>query len=119
MANGGAAKPKPAAKRIPIEFPKDLDAVYSNGVMLTNTQSEVVIDFLQILPRINKGKAVARVILPPLHAKRLYEILGQSVANFEAQYGEIKMPPTLVDQLFSGPPNSEEGEENRPDSGDI
>ena len=118
MADSGGAKPKPATKRIPIEFPKDLEAVYSNGVLLTNTQSEMVIDFLQILPRTNKGKAVARVVLPPLHAKRLYEILGQSVANFEAQFGEIKMPPNLVDQLFGSQPTGDEGDEGRTEAGE-
>lgn len=112
MTTRGGAKPNPKTKRIAVEFPKDLDAVYSNGVLLTNTQSEVVVDFLQILPRTNKGKAVARVILPPLHAKRLHEILGQSLIKFEDQFGEIKLPPTIVDELFSGPPSGEEEDDD-------
>ena len=117
MTTRGGARNTPQTKRITVEFPKDLEAVYSNGVVLTNTQSEFVVDFLQIMPRTNKGKAVSRVILPPLHAKRLHDILGQSITKFEDQFGEIKLPPTLVDQLFSGQPNAEGDDENEAEAG--
>ena len=98
-------------RRIAIEIPKDLEAAYSNGALITHTQSEMVIDFVQILPRMPKGKAVARVIISPIHAKRLQQVLAQTIANFETQFGEIKLPPTLVDELFRFPPAGEGEEE--------
>jgi hypothetical protein len=43
----------------------------------------------------------------------LQNALAQNVANYERQFGEIKIPhqPSLADQLFRFPPQ-EPGEEN-------
>ena len=108
---GGNPNPqRPSPQRITIEMPKDLQAAYSNGTLITHTQAEMVLDFVQILPRVPKGRVMSRVIMSPMHAKRLHMVLAQTIANYERQFGEIKLPPSLVDQLFRFPPGSE-GEE--------
>lgn len=108
---------KPTRKRITIEMPKDLEAAYSNGTLITHTMAEMVLDFVQILPRVPKGKVVSRVIMSPMHAKRLQQVLTQTIANYERQFGEIRLPPSLVDQLFRFPPGGNEGDDEEDDKG--
>jgi hypothetical protein len=106
-----AQKPKP--KRVSIEIPKDLEAVYANLAFISHTSAEMVMDFAQVLPRMPKGSVVARVIMSPMHAKLLQRALAQNVANYERQFGEIRVAqqPNLADQLFRFPPadDSDEG----------
>ena len=99
-------------KRISIELPKDLDPVYANIAFITHTPAEVIVDLAQIMPRMPNGKVVARVIMSPMHAKSLLQALGQNLATYEQQYGEIRIPtmPHIADQFFRFPPAGESGE---------
>jgi hypothetical protein len=91
--------------RIGLETPPELQAIYSNAALISNTAAELVIDFVQVLPRMSKGRVLSRVILSPLHAKLLLQALGQNVANYERQFGEIRIPSpqNLADQFFRFP----------------
>jgi len=101
-----AQKPKPKPKRISIEIPKGLEAVYANLAFISHTPAEIVIDFAQVLPRMPKGSVVSRVLMSPMHAKMLQSALATNIANYERQFGEIRVPqqPSLADQLFKFPP---------------
>lgn len=108
----------PTAKRISIEIPKDLDAVYANVAFISHTPAELVLDFAQVLPRMLKGSVVARVIMSPMHAKMLQGALAQNIANYEKQFGPIRLPQqqNLADQLFRfKPPGSPEGDDSDQD----
>jgi hypothetical protein len=106
----------PKQKRINIEFPKDLEAVYANVAFISHTPAEIVVDFAQVLPRIPKGNVVSRVIMSPMHAKMLHAALAQNIANFERQFGEIRLPQhmSIADQFFRFPPSGAE-DEGEPD----
>ena len=93
---------KPPPKRISIEIPKDTKGVYANLAFISHTPAEIVLDFAQVLPRMPKGSVVSRVIMSPMHAKLLQKALAQNIANFEKQFGEIRIPhhPNLADQFF-------------------
>ena len=110
-----ANKPAATPKRITIEIPKDLDAVYSNVAMLTHTAAEMIMDFAQVLPRMPKGKVLTRVIMSPMHAKQLQLALNQGIANYERQFGEIKVPqqPSIADQFFNISPNDEDDKDDK------
>jgi hypothetical protein len=103
---------KPTPQRVSIEIPKELDAVYANIAFISHTPAEIVLDFAQFLPRMPKGSVKARVIMSPMHAKMLQTALAQNIANYERQFGEIKIPhqPTLADQLFRFPPQNPDEE---------
>ena len=107
-------KSTPAQKRVTIEIPKDIKPVYANIAFISHTAAEIVIDFAQVLPRMPKGYVVSRVLMSPMHAKLLQGALAQNIANYERQFGEIRLPqqPSLADQLFRFPPSDE------PESGD-
>jgi hypothetical protein len=114
-----ASSPKPTQKpkRVTIELPKDLKAVYANAALISHSPAEIVIDFAQVLPRTPKGAVLSRIVMSPLHAKLLQIALAQNIGNYERQFGEIRLPKqqTLADQLFKFQPPEGSGEEDQPD----
>lgn len=108
--------PKPTAKRISIDIPKELEAVYANVAFISHTPAELVLDFAQVLPRSVRGQVKARVIMSPMHAKMLQKALAQNIANYERQFGEIRMPMTLADQFFRFP-QGESDNDNKDEEG--
>ena len=59
--------------------------VYTNLALVNHSPSEFVLDFIHLMPGVR-----SRVILAPLHAKRLLNALQQNIASYEQQFGEIK-----------------------------
>ncbi|MBP8002119.1 MAG: DUF3467 domain-containing protein [Chloroflexi bacterium] len=113
MVPANSPGPVPQGQKIAIEIPHQLQAVYANVAFITHTMAEVVLDFAQILPRMPKGTVNTRIVMSPLHAKQLQQALAQSIASYEQQFGEIKLPkvPHIADYLFP-PPGA--GETNTP-----
>ncbi|GGG56862.1 MULTISPECIES: DUF3467 domain-containing protein [Epilithonimonas] len=64
--------------------------VYVNLALVNHSPSEFVLDFIQLMPGVQQAKVRSRVIVAPLHAKRVLAALQQNVANYEQQFGEIK-----------------------------
>jgi hypothetical protein len=98
-------KPKPAAS-VRVQLPKNLEPIYSNFAMITNSPSEIVVDFAQVMPQVPQAKVQARVIMTPRNAKLLLRAMGEHLKRFETQYGEIDVSgpgPSLADQLFRPP----------------
>ena len=109
-------QPKPNQKRIAIDMPKDLNAVYGNFAMISHTPLEIVMDIAQLLPRTNRGKVVTRVVMTPAHAKMLANALTKNIANYEKQFGEINLPkqPNIADDFFRfGQDGDEDGKEEK------
>ena len=105
--------PKPPG-RVQVQLPADLSPTYSNFAMITNSPSEIVVDFAQIMPQVPQARIRARIVMTPLNAKLVLRALTDHLARFEAQYGEIPVPevPTLADRLFRPPsedPPKDEG----------
>lgn len=64
--------------------------VYCNLALINHSPSEFVLDYIQLMPGVQQANVRSRVILAPLHAKRLLTALQQNIANYEQQFGEIK-----------------------------
>jgi len=92
--------PRRKQQQIKIEMPANLNAVYSNIALIMHTPNEFFVNFAQILPGVNKSQIHTRVVMTPTHAKLLYKALGENIERHEATQGEIKVPPSLADQLF-------------------
>lgn len=108
-------QPPAGQRKITIDMPKELEAVYANVAVISHTPAEMIMDFAQVLPRTPRGKIVARVIMSPMHAKMLHAALAQNIANYERQFGEIRVPQStsLADQLFRFPqPGPDDEDEN-------
>ena len=70
--------------------PEIAEGTYSNLAVINHSNSEFVIDFVNIMPGIPKAKVKSRIILTPQHAKRLAQALIDNINKFEAQVGDIK-----------------------------
>ncbi|NDA60553.1 MAG: DUF3467 domain-containing protein [Chitinophagia bacterium] len=63
---------------------------YANLAIITHTDAEFVIDFVNLMPGVPKCKVKSRVIFTPMHAKRFMKALQENVSRFEASIGTIK-----------------------------
>lgn len=76
--------------KLNIEIPEDIaEGTYSNLAIISHSNSEFVVDFVRMVPNVPKAKVKSRVILTPLHAKKLLQALADNVTKYEAQFGEI------------------------------
>ena len=74
-----------------IELTEEIaEGTYSNLAIINHSPSEFVVDFIQMMPGLQKAKVKSRVILTPEHAKRLLEALQENVNKFENAFGPIK-----------------------------
>ncbi|MDO9512771.1 MAG: DUF3467 domain-containing protein [Bacteroidales bacterium] len=77
--------------QINIELPESVaEGEYSNLAIITHSNAEFIVDFVNLLPGMPKAKVKSRIILTPSHAKRLYKALKENLTKFEAMHGEIK-----------------------------
>ena len=97
-------KPKPG-RPINLEFPSDLEAIYSNQVLITHTPSELVINFAQMIPGNKSPKVRAQILMSPIGAKLFHRALGENLAKYESSFGEINIPggSSLAEHLFRTP----------------
>ncbi len=62
---------------------------YSNLAIITHSNSEFIVDFIQVMPGVPKARVKSRIILTPQHAKRLMKALKENVTRFESANGPI------------------------------
>jgi len=78
------------SQEISIELDEKVaNGVYSNLVVVNHSESEFVLDFVSMMPGVPKGRVQSRVILTPLHAKRLLKALSDNIQKFENQQNEV------------------------------
>ena len=66
------------------------DGIYSNLAIINHSNTEFVVDFINIMPGVPKAKVKSRIILTPQHAKRLVKALAENIQRFESVHGNIK-----------------------------
>lgn len=96
--------PKNPQRQIRLELPGNLSAVYANGAIINQTHSEIIMDFVQVLPNDPRARVQARIVFTPANAKSFLNALKENLDLYEQKNGEIKLPPkpvSLADQLFS------------------
>lgn len=64
--------------------------IYSNLAIITHSPTEVVNDFIQIMPGMPKGKVRSRVIMTPQNAKRFMHALIDNIQKYEQTFGIIE-----------------------------
>lgn len=97
--------PSGAPRKVQFEIPANLQAVYANVVIVSQTPSEIVLDFIQVMPNDPRARVQSRVVMTPINAKLLLRALGANLDRYETLNGELKLPPqpaSLADQLFGG-----------------
>ncbi|MBN2891516.1 MAG: DUF3467 domain-containing protein [Bacteroidales bacterium] len=77
--------------RIEIELTDEIaQGTYSNLAIISHSQSEVVFDFVRIVPGTPKAKVKSRVLMTPERAKALLEALQDNINKYENSFGKIK-----------------------------
>jgi hypothetical protein len=106
------AQQQSGKRQIRLEIPSNLSAVYANAVIVSQTHSEIILDFTQVMPNDPRARIQTRVAMTPANAKAFLRALEENLNRFEARHGEITMPPrpeSLADQLFGAVRNEGDG----------
>lgn len=72
--------------------PEVAEGVYSNLAVISHTPTEMVLDFAQMLPGNKNATVRSRIIMNPVHAKRLLMALNDNIQKYESQFGTIEEP---------------------------
>lgn len=95
---------EPKDGQLNIEITEEIgEGSYSNLVIITHSQAEFILDFVNIMPGLPKSKVKSRVIMAPVHAKRFLEALADNVKNYEKENGQIKEANADLIMNFGGP----------------
>ncbi len=89
---GRSNKMKPPRLQVQIDDQMAV-GVYSNLVMVHQTPSEMILDFLFLQPQQPKAMLRSRVVTSPRHIKRLIAVLQEQMSRYERLHGEVKLPP--------------------------
>ena len=88
-------------QKIDINLPAEVSqGVYSNLAIISHSNSEFIVDFVSMMPGVQKGQVRSRIIMTPQNTKRLLNALADNVAKFESQNGMIEdnqqtLPPMM------------------------
>ena len=79
--------------QLQIELTEEIaEGPYANLAIIAHSTSEFVLDFVRMMPGVNKAKVKSRIVMTPEHAKRLALALQDNLMRYEAQFGEIRLP---------------------------
>ena len=79
--------------QLQIELKEEIaEGTYANLAIIAHSTSEFVLDFVRMMPGVNKAKVNSRIVMTPEHAKRLAMALQDNLMRYEAQFGEIRLP---------------------------
>jgi uncharacterized protein (DUF1778 family) len=92
-------------QKLNIQIDDDVaQGIYSNLAIINHSQTEFVLDFVNIMPGSPTNKVRSRIILTPQHAKRLMRALSDNISRFEKSQGSIKeQDKTNIPLNFGGP----------------
>ncbi len=112
-------QPQKPSRQLRLEIPATLTTTYANAVIISQTHSEIVFDFIQVLPNDPRARVQQRVVMTPSNAKLFLKAFETNLERFEQKHGEIDLPPqpvSLADQLFGQirPDDEDEGETHGP-----
>ena len=65
---------------------------YSNLAIITHSPTEFIIDFAQALPGKEGATVRQRLLMNPIHAKRLLMALNDNLKKYEDNFGAIEEP---------------------------
>lgn len=88
-----------------IELSEEMaDGIYSNLAIITHSNAEFVVDFVNVMPGIPKAKVKSRIVLTPQHAKRFLKALADNIKKYESINGTIQdQEPINIPMNFGGP----------------
>ena len=80
------------------------EGAYANLAIITHSNAEFVIDFVNVMPGTPKSKVKSRIIFTPMHANRFIKALEENIHRFEAANGPIQdLEQIEIPMNFGGP----------------
>jgi len=79
------APPPPKSGKMPVQIPANLEPTYANFALITNSRSEIIMDFAQVMPQVPGAQVQTRIIMTAFNAKLLLRALTEHMARFESQ----------------------------------
>lgn len=76
------------------------EGTYANLVMIAHSPEEFILDFIRVVPGVQKARVKERIIITPRHAKRLLRALQDNVERYEENYGSIESQGRTPDEPF-------------------
>ena len=91
--------------QINIELDEQMaEGIYSNLAIITHSNAEFVVDFVNVMPGTPKSRVKSRIILTPQHAKRLMRAITENIQKYESINGAIKdLEEVQLPLNFGGP----------------
>jgi len=72
------------------------NGTYSNLAIISHSPSEIILDFAQMLPGTPNATVRSRIIMNPIHAKRLLAALNDNIQKYEHNFGTITDPQSAI-----------------------
>ena len=80
-------------QNIQLEIAADVaKGTYSNLAIITHSPTEIILDFAQMLPGVKNAAVRERILMNPIHAKRLLNALAENINKYEQAFGTIIEP---------------------------
>ena len=84
------APQKPKEQQIEVELSAEVaEGIYSNLAIITHSNAEFIVDFINMMPGKSKANVKSRIILTPQHAKRLMNALSDNIGKYESHFGQV------------------------------
>ena len=81
----------PKGNELQIELDEEIaQGIYSNLAIINHSNTEFVVDFVNVMPNVPKAKVKSRILMTPEHAKRLLGALQDNIHKYEATHGKVK-----------------------------
>jgi hypothetical protein len=92
-------------RQIRVELPAHLGVTYANAAIVTQTHSEIVLDFVQVMPNAPSARIQSRIVMTPANAKcpRRYpesEPLRPNTARSACRRRRLRWPATSAASTF-------------------
>ena len=83
---------KQSENQLSIELNEEIaEGAYTNLAIISHSNSEFIMDFVNIMPGIPKAKVKSRVVMTPQNTKRLIHALNENIKKYEQIHGPVKM----------------------------
>jgi hypothetical protein len=71
--------------------PEVAGGTYSNLAIISHGKTEMVLDFVSVMPGLPKANVKSRIVMNPEHAKRLLFALQDNIIKYEKTFGPIEL----------------------------
>ena len=95
MANNNHNNPQQQNLKLDMA-PEVAQGTYSNLAIISHSPTEMILDFAQMLPGTPNANVRTRVIMNPIHAKRLLNALADNIQKYEHNFGPIEEPKVPI-----------------------